>query len=559
MDLVVALHSHLPYVLNHGRWPHGSDWICEAAVDTYLPLLEMLGAVEVEGAATPITLGITPILASQLASPTFARELRSFFAQRLTACDAAIGDFEASGETKLTPIAEFWRGRLARLERLFDRLDGDMIAAFRSHAEHGRIELISSAATHGFLPLLATDESIRFQLAAGLAEHRRLFGARAAGCWAPECAYRPRGPWAPHPAAPASPLRRGIEEHLGDAGYRYFFTDSHLAQAGKTLGLYREPDFPDGALLPSDDALDLPVARSPYRAYLVAPRARGAGVSTLVRDPISSRRVWSRYQGYPGDGGYLEFHKIRFPGGLKFWKVTGSDADLGDKLRYDPNAARAIARRHGRDYARLMNEIVRHEAAEGSLIAVPFDTELFGHWWFEGVDFLGDFYRELGRTGGPTPTTASAHLDRRPPTAAATLAEGSWGANGDFSKWLNPLTEWTWERLWPAEARFWTACRQSIDRAPDHRILAQAGRELLLAQSSDWQFIISSETAGDYATKRFNEHLDNLDRLTGALETGERDPALETALSTFETTNAVFPEIIPALRTALALTGPIDS
>lgn len=558
MDLVVVLHSHLPYVLNHGRWPHGSDWICEAAVDTYLPLLEMLGAVNVEGAATPITLGITPILASQLASPTFARELRIFFTQRLAACDEAIADFGRSGEKTLTPIAEYWRGRLARLERLFDRLDGDMISAFRAHAERGRIELISSAATHGFLPLLATDESIRFQLAAGLAEHRRLFGARAAGCWAPECAYRPRGPWAPHPAAPASAMRRGIEEHLGDAGYRFFFTDSHLAQAGRPLGLYREPDFPDGVLLGADDPLDLPAARSPYRAYVVAPRTRAPQVATLVRDPISSRRVWSRYQGYPGDGGYLEFHKIRFPGGLKFWRVTGSATDLGDKLPYDPNGARAIAHRHGRDYARLMNEIVRHEAAEGSVIAVPFDTELFGHWWFEGVDFLGDFYRELGRTGGPTPTTASGHLDRLPPTSAVTLAAGSWGANGDFSKWLNPATEWTWERLWAAEARFWAGCRTSIERPADHRVLAQAGRELLLAQASDWQFIISSETAADYATKRFIEHLDNVDRLVGALETGERGPEIDQVVGTLEATNDVFPDIVPSLRTALALSGPID-
>ena len=298
-------------------------------------------------------------------------------------------------------------------------------------------------------------------------------------------------------------------------------------------------------------------ARSPYRAYLVAPRAGAPRVATLVRDPISSRRVWSRYQGYPGDGGYLEFHKIRFPGGLKFWKVTGAGADLGDKLEYDPNGARAIAHRHGRDYARLMTDIVRQEGADGSLIAVPFDTELFGHWWFEGVDFLGDFYRELGRAGGPTPTTASAHLDRFPPNAAVTLAEGSWGANGDFSKWLNPATEWTWERLWPAEARFWAACRTSIDRPDDHRVLAQAGRELLLAQASDWQFIISSETAADYATKRLTEHLDNLDRLVGALETGERGAAIDSVLGTLEATNDVFPDLIPSLRTALALTGPI--
>ncbi|MCK6557513.1 DUF1957 domain-containing protein, partial [Candidatus Binatia bacterium] len=188
------------------------------------------------------------------------------------------------------------------------------------------------------------------------------------------------------------------------------------------------------ALLASDDPLDLPAARSPYRAYQVSPR-KGAGVvATLVRDPISSRRVWSRYQGYPGDGAYLEFHKIRFPGGLKFWRVTDSQTDLGGKLRYDPNGARARAREHAVDYARLVTSVAREAERGADLIAVPFDTELFGHWWFEGVDFLGDLYRALRHARGPTPTTASEHLTRAPARTAVELAEGSWGANGDFSK-----------------------------------------------------------------------------------------------------------------------------
>ncbi len=556
MDLVITLHSHLPYVLNHGVWPHGSDWLSEAAVDTYLPLVEMLRTLEVQRVAGPVTLGVTPILASQLAHPTFGRELRAFMAQRLAACDEAIADFGVSGEKELTPIAEFWRGRLARLERLFDRLDGNLVAEFRRHEEAGRIEIISSAATHGFLPLLARDESIRLQLATGLAEHRRLFGRTPAGCWVPECAYRPRGDWHPHPSAPSVPRRRGIEEHLGDAGYRYFFTDSHLAQAGRALGLYQEPDFPDGALVVSDDPLDLTAARSPYRGYQVYPRRGRPKVTTLVRDPVSSRRVWSRYQGYPGDGGYLEFHKIRFPGGLKFWRVTGAQVELGGKERYDPNGARAKAHDHGLDYARLLREISQQEGQSGGeLIVVPFDTELFGHWWFEGVDFLGDTYRGLAAGGGPRPTTGSRHLADQPATVAVELAEGSWGANGDFSKWLNPETVWTWERLWAAEERFWQAARPAYARPDCHDILAQAARELLLAQSSDWQFIISSGTAVDYASKRIADHLSNLDRLVAFLESGVVTEERRAAAAELRLLNDVFPDILPALGLALEGTG----
>ncbi len=551
MDLVLALHSHLPYVLNHGRWPHGSDWICEAAVDTYLPLLEMLNGLEVEGVRSPITLGITPILAAQLAHPTFADELEAFFQQRLAACDEAIADFRQTGETTLTPIAEYWRGRLARLARLFERLDGDMTGAFRRHEEAGRIELISSAATHGFLPLLGRDESVLFQLVLGRHEHRRLFGKDPTGCWAPECAYRPRGRWHPHPDARPQENRRGIEELIGQTGYRYFFTDSHLAQAGRSLGLYREADFPGETMAAADDPLNLPAARSPYRGYLVAPRPERPSVATLVRDPHSSRVVWSRHQGYPGDGEYLEFHKIRFPGGLKFWRVTDPTADLGGKERYDPNGARARAQGHAESYARVLREIAAKVAPEGGeLIAVPFDTELFGHWWFEGIDFLTDLYRVLDQGTSPRPTTVSEHFERRPPAAAVELAEGSWGANGDFSKWLNPATEWTWVRLWRAEDRFWNAVDHALGDPEAEEVLSQAARELLLAQSSDWQFIISSATAGDYAAKRFGEHLENLERLLAPLESRVITIEARLLAADLHRRNDVFPDILPALATA---------
>jgi 1,4-alpha-glucan branching enzyme len=276
-------------------------------------------------------------------------------------------------------------------------------------------------------------------------------------------------------------------------------------------------------------------------------------VTTLVRDPRASRQVWSRFQGYPGDGAYLEFHKIRYPGGLKFWRVTDSDLDLGGKQPYDPNVARARCRSHAMHYASLLREIGRSEH-RGELIVAPFDTELFGHWWFEGVEFLSDLYRQMARGtgGGPRPTTASRHLAEQPASAAVELAEGSWGANGDFSKWLNPETEWTWKRLWPAEQRFWAQVGPSLGNGDRDELVAQAARELLLAQSSDWQFIISSGTAGDYASRRFTEHLDNLDRLLDGLEApGPVDPMVRELALTLNQVNDLFPTILPSIRAAL--------
>ena len=554
MDFVLTLHSHLPYVLNHGRWPHGSDWICEAAVDTYLPLLETLRRLGAEQTPAPVTIGFTPVLANQLASPVFVSEMRAFFEQRLKACDDAPASLAKTGESDLLPQVEYWRARLQRLRRLFEEIDGNLVAAFRSLEAAGRLEIIGSAATHGFLPLLARDESIRFQLAVGTAEHRRLFGRAAQGCWLPECAYRPRGPWAPWPGGPRSPMRRGIEEHLADAGYRFFFVDAHLASAGRPLGLSGDPQALDPEVhRPTARAGAGVATRSPYHAYRVA-QSRGTDVSAFVRDPRASMQVWSRFEGYPGDGAYLEFHKMRWPGGLKLWRVTGPGVDLGDKGPYDPAVADDHSRGHAHHFAGLLAGIADAESRHrDGVIVAPFDTELFGHWWFEGPDFLGEVYRALRGHPGVRPTTGSQHLGRHPTRAAIRMPAGSWGANGDFSMWISDHTVWTWERLWPLEERFWDVAPTAL-RSDDTRfILAQAARELLLAQSSDWQFIISTGAAADYGERRFREHCSDTEELVRALEDGSAaalDRGHRRAAELAER-DALFPDVLPALAAAL--------
>jgi 1,4-alpha-glucan branching enzyme len=555
MDFVFTLHSHLPYVLNHGRWPHGSDWICEAAADTYLPLLDVLRRLGAEETPAPVTIGFTPVLANQLANPVFVREMDAFFDQRLAACDAAPASLAMTGESHLLPQVAFWRERLGRLRRLFHEIDGDLVGAFRALEASGRIEIIGSAATHGFLPLLARDESIRFQLAVGTAEHRRLFGRLPQGCWLPECAYRPRGPWAPWPSGPRSGLRRGIEEHLADAGYRFFFVDAHLASAGRPLGLSGDPAALDPEVHQAVGRTGTaPAPRSPYQAYRVA-HARGTDVSAFVRDPRASMQVWSRFEGYPGDGVYLEFHKMRWPGGLKLWRVSGPSVDLGAKEAYDPAAAEDRARSHADHFAGLLAGIAAGEPRHrDGVIVAPFDTELFGHWWFEGPDFLGNVYRALRGRSGVRPTTGSQHLARHPTRAAIRMPAGSWGANGDFSMWLSTQTAWTWERLWPLEERFWDVAPSALASDDTRFILAQAARELLLAQSSDWQFIISTGAAADYGERRFREHCSDTEELVKALE--DRSPAAldrgHRRAAELAERDALFPDVLPALAAALA-------
>ena len=556
MDFVFTLHSHLPYVLNHGRWPHGSDWICEAAADTYLPLLETFRRLGAEDTPAPVTIGFTPVLANQLASPVFVREMEAFFDQRLAACTEAPASLAKTGEQHLLPLVEYWRARLLRLRRLFHDIDGDIVAAFRALEAAGRLEIIGSAATHGFLPLLARDESIRFQLAVGTSEHRRLFGRAPQGCWLPECAYRPRGPWAPWPTAPRSAVRRGIEEHLADAGFRFFFVDAHLASAGRPLGLSGDPAALDPEMHhPAARATTEPAQRTPYQAYRVAQHRGSVDVSAYVRDPRASMQVWSRFEGYPGDGVYLEFHKMRWPGGLKLWRVSGPSVDLGAKEPYDPGQALDRARGHADHFAGLLGGIASAEAARrDGVIVAPFDTELFGHWWFEGPDFLGDVYRALRGRPDVRPTTGSGHLLRHPSRAAIRMPSGSWGANGDFTMWLSEQTAWTWERLWPLEERFWDAAPAALGSEQTRFILAQAARELLLAQSSDWQFIISTGAAADYGERRFREHCSETEELVDALVDGSPE-ALERGsrrAAELGGRDAIFPDVLPAISAALA-------
>jgi 1,4-alpha-glucan branching enzyme len=559
MHFVLTLHSHLPYVLNHGRWPHGSDWLCEAALDTYLPLLEALRSLREEETISPLTLGITPVLANQLAGVDFRKEMEAFFKQRIEACDEAPASLDETGDQELRPLVDYWRDRFLRFETLFHELDGDILGAFRELEEQSRLEIISSAATHGFLPLLGREESVRLQLAVGAAEHRRLFGKDPKGCWAPECAYRPGGIWDPIPGVSKKAPRPGLEEFLSEAGFSFFFIDTHMAEAGEALGW--SGDVPHGA--ERFDASfhgerrsgDQSASRSAYQAYHVGDPSAGKGLAAFVREPKASMQVWSRQQGYPGDGSYLEFHKIRWPGGLKYWSVTGSNVDLGGKRPYDPRQARYRASDHATHFSGFLGHIQRKEPVGPQGVAMaPFDTELFGHWWFEGIDFLRELFTRLPYREGVTPVTASEHLASFPPQVAIQPLEGSWGANGDFSMWLNEDTRWTWERLWPLEDMFWEIAPRAMEKEETRAILAHAARQLLLAQSSDWQFMISTGAVPDYAELRMNLHCDDAETLLKALKPGAPEGAVAEALERIpelQVRDDLFPNVLDSVAEVL--------
>ncbi|HSB62422.1 MAG TPA: 1,4-alpha-glucan branching protein domain-containing protein, partial [Vicinamibacteria bacterium] len=261
----------------------------------------------------------------------------------------------------------------------------------------------------------------------------------------------------------------------------------------------------------------MPVAgepRSPYLPYRIASRGGTGQATAFFRDPRTTLQVWSREHGYPGDFAYLEFHKKHFPGGLRFWRITDARNDLGTKEVYDPAAAAERTRGHARHFVELVAETL--ESSSGgrpALVCAPYDAELFGHWWFEGPLWLEQVARELARNGVRCATLGEA-LELVPPRETLSLPEGSWGAGGDHRVWLNPETEWTWERIYSAEAE-WVEHLRAAPSGSDHRrVLAQATRELLLLQASDWQFLITTAAARDYAERRVAEHYAEFKRLS---------------------------------------------
>jgi 1,4-alpha-glucan branching enzyme len=562
-SFTLVLHSHLPWVLHHGRWPHGVDWLNEAAAETYLPLWRVLHTRARPGRSLGVTLGLTPVLCEQLAHPDFQRELVSYLEQKIAAAAEDRAWFTRSGEGALAALAERWEGWYrATLEDFMGPQGANLVARFRRLEEQGAIEIITSGATHGYLPLLSTETAIAGQVRTARAAHRRHFGRDPAGIWLPECAYRPAGRW-PTPAIeaagglPQPPRERpGLEEALAAQRLRHFFVDSHLLAGGRPLGVYadrfealRHLAREDGGAGPATPGVVMAPAggRAPYRAYAV-----GAGeVSCFGRDPVTALQVWSGEHGYPGDGVYLDFHKKRFPGGHRYWSVTHPKADLAHKEIYRPAAAERRAPEHAAHFFALLDRTlreVRDRVGGEPLVCAMFDTELFGHWWFEGPAFLGEVL-DLCAHGEIEAVGAGEWLDRHPPAERVSLPEGSWGDGGGHRVWLNDATRWTWVQVHEAETRFELLAREAAARAADpllERLMAQAGRELLLLESSDWQFLITTWSARDYAELRLSEHAEDFRRLAELagrrLAGGALSEADEHRLAECERRDALFPD-----------------
>lgn len=520
--LVLVLHAHLPYVRAHGLWPFGEETLYEVIAEVYLPLARLLERLEREGVPTPLTLGLTPVLSEQLADPRIKEGFLRYAADRLGRAEADLerlgaGEFAASAQHNLT----FWQTTLEH----YRSLTGDLTGFFARAQERGRLEVITSSATHAYSPLLASDAALWAQVKTGTETYRRHYRRAPTGYWLPEMAYRPRGMWKP-PVDGAAPLMRaGVDELLYQAGIRYSFVDAHLVQGGKPLSPtyvgYGESQPPQK--IQSQDVT--------YRVHELP-----SGLRVLARNPETAVQVWSADYGYPGNGVYREFHRKDPISGLRHHRVSGRKTALGDKEPYLPQQALAQAAEHARHFVGLLTELAQQHP--GGVICAAYDAELFGHWWYEGTAWLEAVFRALNSDVTIQPTTAVEAI--RGEASRTALPEGSWGRGGANEVWLGEQTLDYWRLVYRAEAQMVEAAeRFGRELNGKRRALRQLMRELLLLESSDWPFLIDSAQATEYARTRYEGHAERFAELYAMLTTDQLDLGRVAAL---ESLDNVFPE-----------------
>ena len=474
----LVLHTHLPWLAHHGRWPVGEEWLYQSWSASYLPLFRVLRTLAAEGRRGLVTLGITPVVAAQLDDPYCLDGMQHWLGNwQLRALEAAtsssnpaslrrfgVREYGEAGRA-LGEFAGHWRHGVSPL--------------LRGLIDAGTIELLGGPLAHPFQPLLHP-RLREFALREGLADAGQRFGHTPTGIWAPECAYGP-----------------GMEHDYAAAGVGHFMVD--------------------GPSLHGDTALGRRVADSDVVAF--------------GRDLPVSYRVWSPKSGYPGHAAYRDFHTYDHHTGLKPARVTGRNVPSGQKAPYDPQRAGHTVEKHVADFVGVVRQRL---AAESQRLGRPahviaaFDTELFGHWWYEGPAWLERVLAELPDAGvriGTLADAAAAGFVGSP----VELPPSSWGSGKDWQVWAGEQVA----DLVGLNGEVVDMALTTVDKALAHTdaptardaVADQILRETLLTVSSDWPFMVSKDSAADYARYRAHLHAHAAREIAGALASGRRDTA----------------------------------
>ncbi len=466
------LHAHLPYVRHRDAGTFAEDWLFEALVECYVPLLASWKHLADEGIPFHIHLSMTPTLLAMIEDPVIGIRFEKYITDRLSLLE----DEANRGVPEIAEAITLYRRRLTLARRVWDGAEGDITRLVRELTASGHLTLLASAATHALLPVLATDEMRRLQIALGIAEHVRAFGDRPAGFWLPECGYG-----------------AGVDAALADEGIKYTILEAHGIAGG----------LPGGT--PAGEAISCP-----------------NGVVAFPRDGELSGKVWNREGGYPGDGRYRDFYRdlgyddparaarildgfdAPRPTGLKFHRITSVEIPSAKKEPYSPREARLATQYHAAHFLDCIKTRSSELAKQspGSIPLAAFDAELFGHWWFEGPWFLESVIRAAHLSEIEMHSLDAAR--RRAPARVVRPSPSSWGSGGYFETWIDPANDW----MYPALHRIERGLARDL-RGParnDAPNLVPAVRELMLAQASDWAFLIKAGNVAEYARSRFLEH-----------------------------------------------------
>ncbi len=511
------LHAHLPFV-KHPEHEYflEEQWLFEAISESYIPLLMNMKKLVDERIDFRLTISLSPPLLEMMSDEHLMDKYMVYLDRLINLSTKELKRLK--DDVAFRSLAGFYKNRYAEIKAFYiEFLNRNIVSGFTYFDKLGNIEIITSCATHGFLPLLSVNpRSVEAQIRIAVDSHYKFFGQYTKGIWLPECAYY-----------------EGLDRLLDKYGIRFFFLDSHGLMHG-----------------------------SPAPRYGVhAPVYTDSGVAAFGRDMQSSMQVWSAEEGYPGDCHYRDFYRDigfdldfdyirpyispdgnRVFTGIKYHRITGKGEH---KEPYDPVMAMDTAKMHARHFC---TERIKQIQSLGVLmdrhpvVVSPYDAELFGHWWFEGPDFLYYVFREINRHKDIKACTPSEYLKYSHRNQVITPCPTSWGDKGYYDAWLNKDTDWMYRHLHQMAEKMEDLAGKYFHESDEInvRCLKQLSRELLLAQSSDWAFLITTDTAKEYSMRRLNEHITNFNTLYEALESGTVDLVL---LEVMEKKNSIFEDI----------------
>lgn len=517
--LALILHAHLPFV-RHPEYEEFLEerWLFEAITETYIPLLDVFERLVEEKIDFSITISITPTLASMFIDPLLQQRYLRHLEKLIELADKEIT--RTRWQPEFHQLALMYYHRFTHTRKVFvEKYKMNLIPAFRRLQDLGKLEIITCAGTHAYLPLALHRQAVKAQVKVGVDLYVKLFGRRPVGIWLPECGYNP-----------------GDDEILKEEGIKYFIMDTH------------------GILFGSP--------RPKYGVY--APCYCKSRVAAFGRDMESSKSVWSSIEGYPGDYNYREFYRdigydldyeyikpyinpdgTRVNTGIKYYRITGKTED---KQPYVPAWATAKAAEHAGNFMFNREKQVEYLYSimhpRKPIVVSPYDAELFGHWWFEGPQWLDFLIRKINFDQKTIKLiTPSRYLEIYPKNQVLSPTMSSWGWKGYSEVWLEGSNDWIYRHLHKATERMIELAKENNHPHTDglkKRALNQMARELMLAQSSDWAFILKTGTFTAYAVRRLRDHIA---RFTYLYEQVKNNRIDENYLRSVEEKDNIFPNI----------------